>query len=119
MAQEIICLGCPKGCHLHCTGKAGGEIAVEGSDCERGEDYGREEMTDPKRTVTAVVRTRSAQVPYAPIKTSAPLGKGLIRPLLRTIYSLELPVPLAMGEVVIADFEGSGVDVVVTRPVAG
>ncbi len=118
MAEEIICLGCPNGCHLECTRKADGEVAVAGSDCERGEDYGREEMTDPKRMVTAVVRTRSSDVPYAPIKTSAPLGKGLIRPLLRQLYTLELPVPLGMGEVVIADFEGSGVDVVVTRPVA-
>jgi CxxC motif-containing protein len=119
MAKEIICLGCPNGCHLECTKKRGGEVEVEGAQCERGIDYGREEMLEPKRVVTAVVRTNSDAVPFVPIKTDKPLLRPLIPELLKTIYSRPVALPVHMGDTLIENFEDTGVNVVFTRSAPG
>ena len=115
MAKEIICLGCPNGCHLECTRKSGGEIAVEGNKCDRGIDYGREEMTEPKRVVTAVVKTGSESVPFLPVKTDKPLVKALIPKLLDALSTRPVTLPVRMGDTLLADFEETGVNVVFTR----
>ncbi|MFP4499755.1 MAG: DUF1667 domain-containing protein [Candidatus Hydrogenedentota bacterium] len=119
MAKEIICLGCPNGCHLECTRKEGGEVAVEGAQCERGVEYGREEMVEPKRIVTAVVKTDADSVPFVPVKTDKPVLKALIPKLLERIYARPVSLPVRMGDTLIADFENTGVNVVFTRSAPG
>ena len=115
-AKEIICLGCPNGCHL-LVRHQNGEVTVEDAQCERGEEYGREELLEPKRVVTAVVKTTSAAAPYVPVKTSKALPKPLIAGLLEALYTLHAATPITCGQTLISDFQGSGVDVVYTRTV--
>jgi CxxC motif-containing protein len=117
MEREVICLGCPNGCHLLCEQQSGGAVIVTGHGCERGLEYGREEILEPKRMVTAVVRTNAAAFPFVPVKTEKPLVKALIPDLLRALYRLEVALPVAMGDKVIDNFQGSGVGVVFTRTV--
>ncbi len=117
MAQEIICLGCPNGCHLECTAKNDGTVEVTGNQCERGLDYGREELLEPKRVVTAVVRTTAPSLPYAPVRTNAPLVKAQIPALLQELYALEVSGPAPAGQELLHDFAGTGVHVVLTRTV--
>lgn len=115
MAQTIICLGCPNGCHLECTRKADGGIEVEGAQCDRGEVYALEELTEPKRVVTAVVRTGSGDVPYVPVKTDRPLLKERIPALLAHLYEQTAALPVRVGGTLLTDFDGTGVNVVFTR----
>lgn len=117
MEKEIICLGCPNGCHLCVKEKAREDIEVTGHQCDRGVDYGREEFLEPKRVVTAVVRTGSANVPYVPVKSDRPLIKARIPALLEALYRCELQLPVRCGDVLLGDFEGTGVNVQVTRTV--
>lgn len=117
MTREIICLGCPNGCHLECTAKDDGTVEVRGNQCERGEAYGREELLDPKRVVTAVVRTNSPTLPYAPVRTDAPLVKKHIPALLRELYALQVAAPAESGATLIHNFADTGVNVVLTRTV--
>lgn len=112
--KEIICLGCPTGCHLDVS-RRGDEVRVDGAQCERGEEYGREEILAPKRMVTAVVRTNSAAIPYMPVRTARPLPKPLIPELLHELYNREAVLPITSGQPLIKDFRGTGVDVVFTR----
>jgi CxxC motif-containing protein len=115
MAQTIICLGCPNGCHLECTRKADGAFEVEGAQCDRGEVYAREELTEPKRVVTAVVKTDSGDVPYIPVKTDKPLVRDRIPALLGLLYGQTVALPVRMGDTLLTDFDGTGVNVVFTR----
>ena len=41
--KELICIKCPKGCHLHVDDENG--YAVTGNSCERGAEYGKKELT--------------------------------------------------------------------------
>jgi len=115
MDKSLICISCPVGCRLTATVDAGGNITIHGNKCERGVTYGREEMFTPKRLVTAVVKTDSQVLPYLPVRTTRPLLKQHIPGLLNTIYSLHVKTPVAAGDVLIADYAGTGIDVIFTR----
>jgi len=116
MKKELICIACPNGCHLTVE-QNGPETRVTGFTCPKGEQYGKEEVTNPKRTVTAVIKTHSMTMPYAPVRTTTALPKPLIGSLLREIYSMHITAPCKRGDVIIQNFQGSGVDVICTRTV--
>jgi CxxC motif-containing protein len=112
--MKIVCIVCPNGCRMTARATAKG-LKVTGHTCARGERYAREEATDPKRVVTAVVRTTSKQWPCLPVKTQQPIPKRMIPRLLRSLYALEVTLPVRRRDPVITDIEGTGVDVVFTR----
>jgi len=114
--MELICIVCPNGCHLSVEKTAEG-VRVTGNKCPKGIQYGFDECTDPKRVVTAVVRTTSTTFPTVPVKSSAPVPKGSITAILQTIYSTEITLPVKRGEVCIANCNGTGVAIVYTRTV--
>ena len=70
---ELICITCPKGCHLRVDEEKG--FAVTGNSCPRGAEYGRNELQHPVRTVTSTVRIQGADLPRLPVKTDRPLAK--------------------------------------------
>jgi CxxC motif-containing protein len=115
--KEIICISCPVGCHLTVTGTTGQEIRVTGNQCPRGEVYGREEFLAPTRIVTAVVKTNSIKYPYVPVKTDRPLLRAYIPGLLKQLYSLEVPVPVKSGDIVVENYCGTHVNAVFTRSI--
>lgn len=112
--MEIVCIVCPNGCRMTARTTARG-LKVTGHKCPRGEHYAREEATDPKRVVTAVVRTTSKQWPCMPVRTQQAIPKKLIPGLLRSLYALRVDLPVTRGEPVMRDIGGTGVDVVFTR----
>ena len=90
-------------------------MSVSGNRCPKGEVYGREEATSPKRVVTAVVRTDSAEFPYIPVRTDAPLPRSLTGALLSELSRREVRLPAARGAVLMEDFQSTGVRVILTR----
>ena len=117
MERSMICISCPIGCSLTVTGTTVQNLVVTGNRCPRGEAYAKEEIFTPKRTVTAVARTDSDAFPYIPVKTDKPLAKQLIPDLLNAIYDTTVILPARSGQIVIRDFESTGVNVVITRSV--
>lgn len=115
MKKEIICISCPIGCHMEVDVSDLENIEVSGNQCKRGEAYGKEECVAPRRIVTAVVRTTSEQNPYIPVKTDKPVPKEEIFKLLAELYSMELPVPVRRGDVVLENYNGTGSRVVAAR----
>ena len=112
-AREMVCIACPIGCRLTVT--PGTQTIVTGNRCPKGDAYGKEEVLSPRRVVTAVVRTDSARYPYISVRTDKPLPRGLITALLEELETKLVHLPAARGAALVRDFEGSGVDVVLTR----
>ena len=73
---ELICIVCPKGCHL--TVDEAHNFEVSGYGCPRGKEYGHKELTNPTRTLTSIVRIDGAIHPCCPVKTSGDIPKGII-----------------------------------------
>ena len=118
MDRDLICISCPLGCRLRVRVE-GDEISVTGNLCARGEAYGREEVLEPRRVVTCVVPTDSARRPWLPVKSEAAVPKDLIPELLRTLYRTRVALPRKLGDVVLDDFDGTGLRVLATRSLDG
>ena len=111
--KEIICIVCPKGCHLavdedNCC-------AVSGNACPRGAEYGKIELTNPTRVVCSTVRVAGACLRRCPVKTDRPIPKGLIFQAMAALDGVELNAPVRVGQIVIRNVCGTGADFVATR----
>lgn len=111
--KELICIVCPKGCHLQVDEENG--FAVTGNACPRGAEYGKAELTNPTRVVTSTVAVTGAAHARCPVKTDRPIPKRLMFAAMQTLDDLVLKAPVALGQVVVKDVCGTGADFVATR----
>ena len=113
--QEMVCITCPLGCRMELEVENSELIAVQHNSCKRGIEYAKQEFYDPRRMVTATASVAGGAVKRLPVRTSEPISIQRIESLLEEIYRLQLQPPLQIGQVVIENFAGTGVDVVTTR----
>ncbi len=111
--KELICIVCPKGCHLTVDEENG--YAVSGNHCPRGEEYGKNEVIAPKRTITSTVKINGGLYPRMPVKTDKPIPKELIFDAMKLLDAVELTAPVNVGDVVIENVLGTGTNFVATR----
>lgn len=111
--KELICIVCPKGCHLKVDEE--NNYAVTGQGCERGEAYGKKELTAPTRVITSTVKVSGALYARCPVKTAAPIPKGLIFEAMKLLDSVELKAPVRVGDIVVPDICGTGIPFIAAR----
>lgn len=111
--KELICITCPKGCHLRVDEEHG--CAVTGNGCPRGEAYGKAELIHPTRMVTSTVRCTGGSRPRCPVKTSRPVPKDRVFDVVAALDAVELASPVHIGQCVIQNVCGTGADVIVTK----
>ena len=111
--KELICIVCPKGCHLKVDEENG--YSVTGNACPRGAEYGKKELTAPTRVITSTVKVRGAIYSRCPVKTAAPIPKGLIFEAMELLNDVELQAPVRVGDIVIEDICGTGIPFIAAR----
>lgn len=119
MKQELICINCPRGCHLQVEEDSTqeGVFHVTGNACPRGAAYARQELTDPRRVVTAVVRCASVETPCLPVRTDKPFPKAAIPRLLNLLYGMTIGQPVKLGQIILPDVDGTGINVIATETI--
>lgn len=117
MKRNLTCIVCPTGCRLSAESDDSGKISVSGNKCPKGSEYAMKELCNPERTVTAVVKSDSENLPFIPVRTDKAISRKLVNALLKTIYSMNVKVPVRRGDVLIRDFQSSGVNVIFSRTV--
>ena len=115
--RELTCIGCPMGCPLTVTMEAGEVISVTGNTCKRGDVYARKEVTNPTRIVTSTVRVSGGDADMVSVKTKEDIPKGKIFECVKALKSVEVPAPIHIGDVLVKDVAGTGVDIVATKNV--
>lgn len=113
--RNLTCINCPMGCAL--TVEINGEtiISVKGNTCRRGETYARKEVTAPVRMVTSTVKVTGGSLPMVPVKTREAIPKEKILSCVRELKTVEVPAPVRMGDVILANVANTGVDIVATK----
>ena len=114
MKKELICIVCPKGCHLTAEEAESG-WNISGFGCPRGQQYGIADMTNPTRVVTSTVRIRGGVHPRLPVKTNGPLPRALVRKAVRLLDGVEVTAPVRCGDIVLENICGTGIDFVASR----
>ena len=109
--KELICITCPRGCHL----QVDDDLNVTGNMCPRGAAYAKAELTHPTRMVTSSVWVESKIESRLPVKTKEPIPKELIFPIMEEIKKVSVKAPIRIGDVIIKDVLGTGLDIVATK----
>lgn len=116
--KELVCIRCPMGCHITVE-MEGDEIgAITGNTCPRGADYAVKELTDPRRIVTSLVRVKGGELPVVSVKTAGDIPKDRIGDCIRAIKGTEVAAPVRMGDVILENVCGTGINIVATANVS-
>lgn len=115
--RTLTCVSCPMGCALTVRMEDGRVASVTGNQCPRGVVYAEAECVNPVRTVTSTVPVAGGDLPVLPVKTASPIPKTSIMACMEELRGVRVRAPLAIGDVVVHDVAGTGVDVVATRGV--
>ena len=110
--MKMICINCPKGCEMDVT-VDGANVSVTGNSCPKGEEYAKAEVTNPTRMVTGLVKVAGTRRPL-PVKTRRAIPKGKISEVTNLLANTTVLPPKRIGDVILEDVCGTGVDVVAT-----
>ena len=113
--KHLTCIGCPLSCPLELTIIAGEIDEITGHSCKRGEEYARQEFTAPCRMVSTTVSCSTGLWPRLPVKTAAAVPKSKVMAVAHALHALEVDAPVEMGQVILNDVAGTGIDVIATR----
>ena len=109
--KEIICITCPKGCHLKVDEES---FAVTGNACPRGAVYGANELRSPVRVVTSTVIVDDP-ARRLPVKTDRPIPKGKMFEVMEEIAKVKVHAPISVGQILIPNVAGTDGNVVATK----
>ncbi len=93
-------------------------VRLEGFGCRRGCDYATSEINYPQRILTTTVPARGLSVKMIPVRTSGPIPKASMHRAMDEIRQVTVLHPVEIGDVLLPDILGLGVDVVATRSVS-
>ncbi len=116
MKTNYLCISCPLGCHLEVTDNEQREVLeVTGQSCKRGEKFAKQEHVDPRRMLTTTVSISDGIWPKLPVKTRDSIPKDKVIPVCHEIHKISIKAPINMGDVILENALGTGVDVIASR----
>ena len=115
--RELICINCPMGCRLTVTMEDEKVTEVTGNTCKRGEIYARKEVTNPTRIVTSTVQVEGGRALRTSVKTKEDIPKELIFECVKALKNVTVKAPVNIGDVVLENVAGTGVDIIATKSV--
>lgn len=108
-AKTITCIMCPNGCEI--------TYDLEGGMCGKGPEYVKNEILNPRRTLTTSVKVTGGEAPLVSVKTTGSISKERLMEAMRLISEIAVEAPVALGQVIRKDFVEPGVDLVATKSV--
>lgn len=108
--MDLTCILCPRGCRLHVDE----QLNVTGNFCPRGKTYATQEASDPRRTLTSVVKVVGGSASICPVKTKEPIPKGLIGVAMKQIKTIEVEAPVKFNQVIDENIAGTGIHLITT-----
>ena len=115
--KKLTCINCPVGCSLKVEMDGENVICVSGNTCRRGEIYARKEVTNPTRIVTSTVKDVNGTSGTVSVKTKEDIPKEKIFVCVQALRGIEVQAPVHIGDVILENVAGTGVDIVATRNV--
>ena len=116
--KEFVCIRCPLGCNISVELDGADIKSITGNTCPRGADYVTKELTDPRRIVTSLVRVQDGKLPVVSVKTAADIPKDKIMDCIKVLKGVALTAPVHMGDIVVENICGTGVNIVATANVS-
>ena len=116
--RELTCIGCPMGCMLTVILENGEVTEVTGNTCQKGDIYARKEVVNPTRIVTSTVKVTGGEKERVSVKTASDIPNDKIFEVMKAIDAASIIAPVNIGDIVIKDVAGTGVDIVATKKIS-
>lgn len=94
---------------------AGEVISVTGNTCKRGEVYAKNECTHPQRSLATTVRVEGGVHNVVPCKSAGALPKEKIFDCMTEINKACAKAPVTLGDVLVENVCGTGIDIIATN----
>lgn len=115
-----ICILCPRGCRLKGSRQKSSRLEagfgysweITGNQCERGREYGLQEILNPMRTVTTTVKINDDKNVLLPVKTREPVPKSRVMDVMKVCRKITVERPVRLGSVIASDVAGTGADLI-------
>ncbi len=118
MKKQYTCIICPNGCEIEAEVEGGKICSITGQLCPRGEQYVRQELTAPKRTIASSILVENGVLPLTSVRLTAPIPKDMIFTVMDEIRKVTVQAPVQAGTIVLHKVCGLESDVMVTKTVA-
>ena len=115
MEKELICVNCPVGCRLTVTIENDTVTEVTGNNCPRGKAYAETECIRPERILTTTVRIGNGLHRVLPVISEQALPLDRIMDAMEVIRHVQVQAPVQVGDVIVPDILGTGVNIVASR----
>ena len=115
--KKITCIVCPIGCKILVKTDGTQFEIVEGNKCKKGIEYAKNEALDPRRMLTTSVLIDGGEWPLISVKSSKPVPKEKIFPILKEIKKNAVNAPVNSGQTIIKNVANTGIDIVATKSV--
>lgn len=120
---HLSCTTCPSECTLTVTVETGADgnapraTAVTGNRCPRGRAFAEQEISCPVRVLTTTVAVRGGDERLLPVRTARAIPLETHADAMRVIQDVQVDAPIRMGDIVLADILGTGVDLIASMDV--
>lgn len=108
--MEMICIRCPNSCKLKVV-KKDGKYQVFGNLCPRGTEYGIQEATDPRRTITSVKQIKNGTIS---VRTDVAVKKEIYFDVLEAIKNAPIKRSYKIGDIIVKNVCGTNSNIIVT-----
>lgn len=113
--EELVCVNCPKGCNVTVQLEGDEVKDVQGYGCKEGLNYARQEVIRPMRILTSTVRIEGALSRVIPVITDGEIPLEMWQEAMAKIKTIKVQAPIAVNQIIVADFLGTGVNLVSSR----
>jgi len=97
---------------------AEGNLAIQGSVCKLGDEWTKQEVENPMRTISSSIPVENGDWLMVSVRTDRPIPLGKIFDVMGEIRKKTLAAPVTLGDVIIANPAGTDTDIIATRDVA-
>ncbi len=108
-AKTITCIMCPNGCEI--------TYDLNGGMCGKGPEYVKNEILNPKRTLTSSIRVTGGAIPLASVKTTGSIPKEKLLEAMKLISEISVEATVELGQIIRKDFMEEGINLVATKTV--
>jgi CxxC motif-containing protein len=117
--RELVCVVCPNGCAIRVESAPDGTVSgVSGHRCSRGEQWARQEMRDPLRTIASSVLVEGGDRPLVSVRTDRAIPLSRVRDVMEEIRKLRPSAPIRIGQVLLSSPAGCETRIVATRRIS-
>jgi CxxC motif-containing protein len=113
--KHFVCVVCPIGCEIDVVHDGARIVSMEGNKCKKSEEFVKQELIEPMRTLTTTVRIQGAKWPVIPVRTDKSVPRRLFPRIMRRLKRTKLQAPVNMLDVVVRNVLGTGVNIIITR----